>query len=153
MTTTSIKPSLDPERFAAFTTAWRRRAREREKEDLQPAEEALVEARRAARILAERYAVDRVILFGSLAWPRPFRRDSDIDLAVEGLAPEHFFRADAELAREIPFPIDLKPLPDCWPSLRERIEREGVMLYIRQVATCSPVSPSSSSTLWPPGRA
>lgn len=129
MTTASTKSPLDPERFAAYAAAWKRRTREREKEDHQRAEEALVEARRAARILAERYAADRVILFGSLAWPRPFRRDSDIDLAVEGLAPEHFFRADAELAREIPFPIDLKLLSDCPPGLRERIEREGRVLH------------------------
>lgn len=129
MATATAKSPLDPERFAAYAAAWKRRARERETEDRRRAEEALAEARRAARILAERYGVTRVTLFGSLAWPRPFRHDSDIDLAVEGLAPEHFFRADAELAREIPFPVDLKPLPDCWPSLRERIEREGLVLY------------------------
>jgi uncharacterized protein len=129
MTAATSKPALDPERFAAYAAAWKRRAREREVEDRRRAEEALVEARRAASILAEHYGVTRVILFGSLAWPRPFRPDSDIDLAVEGLAPEHFFRADAELAREIPFPIDLKLLSDCPPGLRKRIEHEGRVLH------------------------
>jgi predicted nucleotidyltransferase len=129
MTTATPKPLVDPERFAAFAEAWKRRARRRDEEDGRRSEEALGEARRAARILAERYSVTRVTLFGSLAWPRAFRSDSDIDLAVEGLAPEHFFRADAELAREIAFPIDLKLLSDCPPGLRERIELEGIALH------------------------
>ncbi len=85
-------------------------------------------ARRAAGLLAERYGVRKVILFGSLAWRRP-RLASDIDLAVEGLAPERFFRADAELAREIPIPVDLKLLGECPPMLRRRIETEGVVLH------------------------
>ncbi len=129
MTTSTSQHAIDPERFATYVAAWKRRAREQANEDRQRAAAALDEARRAARILADRYDVNRVILFGSLAWPRPFRRESDIDLAVEGLAPEHFFRADAELAREIPFPIDLKLLSDCPPALLDRIEREGRVLH------------------------
>lgn len=69
-----------------------------------------------------------MILFGSLAWRR-FGPASDIDVAVEGLAPGRFFRAHAELAREITLPVDLKLLSECPPLLRRRIEEEGVTLH------------------------
>lgn len=124
--------SLDPEsrrqRYAPYVEAWRQRlAAEREAAEAGRAA-AMEEARRAAKILVERFGVSRVILFGSLAW-RKFGPTSDIDLAVEGLEARRFFRADAELAREIPRPVDLKLLSECPPLLRSRIEEEGVTLH------------------------
>jgi len=124
--------SLDPEsrrrRYAPYVEAWRQRlAAEREAAEAGRAA-AMEEARRAAKILIDRYGVTRVVLFGSLAWRR-FGPTSDIDLAVEGLDPRRFFRADAELAREISRPVDLKDLADCPPLLRGRIEEEGTTLH------------------------
>jgi predicted nucleotidyltransferase len=128
MGTESLDDGSRRERYAPYVDAWRRRlAAQREAAEAGRAR-ALEEARRAARILAEHYGVSRVILFGSLAWRR-FGPTSDIDLAVEGLAPSRFFRADAELAREIPLPVDLKLLSECPPLLRSRIEKEGVILH------------------------
>lgn len=116
------------ERYAPYVEAWRRRlAAQREAAEADRAR-ALEEARRAAKILVERYGVTRVILFGSLAWRR-FHPTSDIDLAVEGLEPRRYFRADAALAREIPNPVDLKLLSECPPLLRSRIEEEGLTLH------------------------
>lgn len=116
-----------PERWAPYVAAWKRRlAAEREAGERRR-EEAWEVARRAARLLVDEFGVRRVVVFGSLAWGR-FRPDSDIDLAVEGLPPDRFFRADARLAWELPVPIDLKLLTGCTPSLRQRIEEEGVEL-------------------------
>lgn len=128
MGTESLDEESRRERWAPYVDAWRGRlAAEREAAEAGRAR-ALDEARHAARILAERHGVSRVILFGSLAWRR-FGPTSDIDLAVEGLAPGRFFRADAELAREISLPVDLKLLSECPQVLRSRIEREGVVLH------------------------
>lgn len=135
MSTGTSRPSVGDsgdgrdERFASYVAAWKRRARRRDEEERRRGAEALEEARRAGKILAERYGVARVIVFGSVAWKGRFRSTSDLDLAVEGLAPERFFRADAELAREIRFPVDLKVLSDCPPSLRERIAQEGIVVH------------------------
>lgn len=124
----SPDPASRRERYAPYVEAWRQRlAAQREADEAYRAR-ALEEARRAAKILVERYGVTRIILFGSLAWRR-FHPTSDIDLAVEGLDPRRFFRADAELAREIPIPLDLKLLSECPPLLRSRIEKEGVSLH------------------------
>ena len=128
MPTESPEHGSRRERYAPYVEAWRRRlAAQREADEARRAP-AMEEARRAARILVERYGVSRVILFGSLAWRR-FGPASDIDLAVEGLAPARFFRADAELAREIQLPVDLKLLSECPPMLRSRIEEDGVTLH------------------------
>lgn len=115
------------ERWAPYVAAWKRRLAAEEAADERRREEAWDVARRAARLLVEEFGVGRVVVFGSLASGR-FRSGSDIDLAVEGLRPERFFRADARLAWELPVPIDLKPLADLPPSLRQRVEEEGVEL-------------------------
>lgn len=116
-----------PDRLAPYVEAWKRRRSEEEEADQRRREEAWDEARKAARLLVDEFGVRRVVAFGSLAAGR-FRRGSDIDLAVEGLPPERFFRADARLAWELAVPIDLKLLTDCPPLLRKRIEEEGVEL-------------------------
>lgn len=115
-------------RYACYAHAWRRRWAEEREAGEQRRALALEEAGRAARLLVERYGVRRVVLFGSLAWGR-FQATSDIDLAVEGLAPERFYRAGAELDREISVPVDLKLVAECPPLLRQRFEMEGIVLH------------------------
>lgn len=114
---------------APYIEAWKRRIAAREAADRKFAGEAMEVAREAAGRLVEGFGVERVILFGSLAGWRRFRRDSDIDLAVDGLAPQPFIRADADLAWHLSAPIDLKLLDDCPSLLRQRIEEEGVVLH------------------------
>lgn len=115
------------ERWAPYVAAWKRRLAAERAAGERRREEAWEVARRAARLLVDEFGVRRVVAFGSLVWGR-FRRDSDIDLAVEGLPPGRFFHADFRLASELSVPIDLKPLADCPPHLRRRIEEEGVEL-------------------------
>lgn len=116
-----------PDRWAPYVPAWKRRLAAERKADERRREEGWEVARRAARLLVDEFGVRRVVAFGSLVWGR-FRRDSDVDLAVEGLPPDRFFRADFRLASELPVPIDLKPFEDCLPHLRQRIDEEGVEL-------------------------
>lgn len=116
-----------PERWAPYVEGWRRRGAAPEETDHQLAEQAWEEVRRAARLLVEEFGVTRVVVFGSLARGR-FREGSDIDLAVEGLPPSEFIRADARLAWELSLPIDLKPLDECSPLLRRHIDEDGIEL-------------------------
>lgn len=91
------------------------------------------EAKRlAARIageLGERYGAWKVFLFGSLA-----RGDQgpvfDIDLAAKGISPERFFEAVAYVTGQSPkWKVDLVDVDDCAGSLRDMIEKEGVVLW------------------------
>jgi predicted nucleotidyltransferase len=63
-----------------------------------------------------------VIIFGSLAHGAWFHPRSDIDLAVEGLAPESFWRAGSALDHLEPaFEIDLIAFEAAPPELAQEI--------------------------------
>lgn len=73
----------------------------------------LADARQLAKSFAARlrteFGATEVILFGSVLHPQRFSHRSDIDLAVRGIAPEHFLRAYG-LGMDSPIPIDLVDL-------------------------------------------
>lgn len=92
-------------------------------------EETLKAAEACIRLLKERFGAGRVILFGSAAGQGVWHGRSDIDLAVEGLAPEQFFAAYAACRDVLPrgLELDLVPLERAYPELRARILREVPM--------------------------
>jgi predicted nucleotidyltransferase len=75
---------------------------------------------------AKKYKVSSIYLFGS-----SLDRDTepnDIDLAVEGIRPEVFFKFYGELLRSLSKPVDLVDLSR--KSLFNRIiEEKGVKIY------------------------
>jgi predicted nucleotidyltransferase len=81
------------------------------------------------RLLKEQFGVRRVYLFGSLAGQGPWHSHSDIDLAVEGLPPEKYFRALSGLWDLLPegVELDLITLEDASPELAARIKGEVKM--------------------------
>ena len=87
-------------------------------------------ARRAARLLREKYHAQRVFLYGSLAWSKHFDRHSDIDLLVEGCSEiEKYWRLVNEVDEiTAPFPPSVLLSEDASGSLREKVLRKGVLL-------------------------
>jgi uncharacterized protein len=75
-------------------------------------------------LLVGRYGAERVWLFGSLVAGQP-TIESDVDLAVEGLASSAYFSALADLMALFHGPVDLVRLEDAPESLRERVLSEG----------------------------
>ena len=78
--------------------------------------------------IARRYSVEGVLVFGSSADPK--RQANDIDLAVEGIAPERFFSFYGELLFGLSKPVDLIDLSND-TKFNKLIHREGVRLYVR----------------------
>jgi len=89
---------------------------------------ARAEARAVAELLVRDFGAKRVWLFGSLAKGATFRRNSDIDLAVEGLRADDLFRAVGRALGLSDFSIDLKPIEELPAAWRERILKEGEAL-------------------------
>jgi predicted nucleotidyltransferase len=122
--------SFVPEDFEQFVAAHR----ERRERDQQLAAELALHARQAAQNVADslvaRFGVTRVLLMGSLA-RGAFTLRSDIDLAVEGLAPGLLVDALAVAEQGCPFPIDVVPLDAVRPEMAESIRREGIALWPR----------------------
>ena len=87
-------------------------------------------ALKAAFILKAKYRARRVKLFGSLARQARFTPRSDLDLYVEDIPADVFFKAEAEveLLAEPEFKVDLVDSRECTPELKRRIDEEGVDL-------------------------
>ncbi len=117
------------EEMAVYRATARQREDHEHREQAQRVQHAWILAQRAAALLKDRFGARRVILFGSLARRDFFHRRSDIDLAVEGIKSQDFWRAWSALdmlGNE--FEIDLVDVETASPSLRLEIEREGVEL-------------------------
>ena len=113
-----------------YAAEWNRRLELAEQKRRKRWQEALATADRCAQILYEGYGVAKVYVFGSLNDPEAFHDRSDIDLVVEGLSPHLYFKALAELWRQLPpgLELDLIPFEDAEPELRRRVLEEGVTL-------------------------
>ncbi len=78
--------------------------------------------------IARRYDVGGILLFGSSADPK--MEVNDIDLAVEGIAPEKFFSFYGELLFNLSKPVDLIDLSSD-TKFNRLVYREGIRLYGR----------------------
>jgi predicted nucleotidyltransferase len=115
-------PALSPEAsFQIRKAESRRRALELRRERM------LELARAAAKVLRAEFGARRIWLFGSLrhAW---FHEKSDVDLAVEGIAPERIGAAWDRVAAVVAGPVDLVCWEDASPSLRARVAETGELL-------------------------
>jgi uncharacterized protein len=122
---------LGPKGWKTYTEAFiRRRAFAGTKSiEIEERERLLDQVRELATILKERFGAKRVVLFGSMAQEDWFSPDSDIDLAVEGLRPEHYWKAWEALEEEIrDRPVDLIAIESASEPLRKSIDRYGVEL-------------------------
>lgn len=92
-------------------------------------EELLARIRTGASLLKARFGVRRVVLFGSLAHSGWFSVDSDVDLAVEGLAGRDYWDAWRLVEETVgDRPVDLIEIEIAGESLRYAIQRYGVEL-------------------------
>ena len=75
---------------------------------------------------AKRYNVSAVYLFGSAIEPEADAHD--IDVAVKGLEPEHFFRFYGELVKRLSKPVDLVDLSK-ESMFNKLVEETGIKIY------------------------
>jgi len=82
--------------------------------------------KRKIREVSKKYHAKRVLLFGSSL--DVTRESQDIDIAVEGISPEDFFKYYGELMLKLSKPIDVIDLSGSSKFTR-LIQQEGVILY------------------------
>jgi predicted nucleotidyltransferase len=116
--------SVTPDQAAA---TMKRRAQERRDLALRRREVILARLPEAKRLLCDVYGVRRVVLFGSMAQGDP-SPESDVDLAVWGLAPGVYFAAVADVGAALGCSVDLVRIEEAPPSLTDRIAQEGQTL-------------------------
>lgn len=91
-------------------------------------ERLLAQVRAAVFAAAREFGAARVFLFGSLAWG-DLHEHSDVDLGVEGIPQRVVDGFAARLLWAVDADVQVVVLEDAPRSLRERILREGVLLY------------------------
>ena len=113
------------ERTERFSTHLLNRAllREREEREAQRQKQIAL-AFKALDALSQLISFDQAYIFGSLAKPHWFFKDSDVDIAFVGLKDEDFFQAIAFLSRELGRDVDVLQLEE--HPLRDKIVREGI---------------------------
>ena len=75
-----------------------------------------------------RHGARRVWLFGSVALGRRQDARSDIDLAVEGLPGDLFYRMVSELDQLLGCPVDLVEVETASPRLLDVIRKHWILL-------------------------
>ncbi len=121
--------TIAPEIMARYRRSALAREMVLQREAEQRRQAAWLIARRAARLLKEEFGATRVVAFGSLAHGAWFGPRSDIDLAVEGIPPQAFWRAWCALDRlDATVEIDLVPIESAPDRLRDEITYQGVAL-------------------------
>lgn len=88
----------------------------------------VLDLRKIIASIAEEFRVRTVWMFGSALEDE--EQATDIDLAVEGLAPEKFFDFYGRLFFELPKPVDLVDLSQN-PPIAVIIREKGVRIYER----------------------
>ncbi|MGB7084779.1 MAG: nucleotidyltransferase domain-containing protein [Phormidesmis sp.] len=89
--------------------------------------EAWIEVERAVGLLRDRFGATAAIVFGSLVKDR-FGEDSDIDLAVEGIAKARFFEALTAVNAHSKWWVDLKPLEDLEARFKAKVLATGSVI-------------------------
>jgi len=118
---------MKTETYKRYRVAWDRRLK-KEEEELERKKGLLIKKVRLCAEKLKELGGKRVILFGSLAVGR-FRKDSDVDIAVEGLSVDAYFKALGvleEMLEDVTF--DLVDVQEALPSVLRKIEREGIEL-------------------------
>lgn len=83
-------------------------------------------AEECVRVLKERFGARKVYVFGSVTGGTPWHDRSDVDIAVEGLAPQDYMRALSALYELLPpgLELDLITLEEAPPELAAHIRGE-----------------------------
>jgi predicted nucleotidyltransferase len=105
---------------------WKRR-REKAEQRRRAAYRAVEEA--SAIVFFCYPSLHRAYLFGSVTYPEAFHTHSDIDIAVEGLEPQHYFDVWRDLERALPhWVIDLRDISSR-SSFADLVRKTGVIIY------------------------
>ncbi len=114
--------------YSSYITAYIKRNRQEQEALKRHRDKIMKEVQNIALFLVQRYNVTRVILFGSFAKGQ-HRFDSDVDIAVEGLSGRDYWKAWGEVDNLSNIPADLRCLEDFPTEFRNRIFKQGIVIY------------------------
>jgi len=115
--------------ISSYVSGWRKRISAEIEHCHRLQRQARIDAERIASCLAENFPCDRIYLIGSTVRDGEFTERSDIDLVVEGLPSEVYFRASATISKMTSFEVDIIPYESANGFIHKKVQEEGVVLY------------------------
>lgn len=112
---------------------WQKIKVQQQLENQQLAQQARQKLEAVVELLVNEFKAEKIILFGSLV-KGDFDRESDIDLAVEGIPTADYFEVLARINSLSDHWIDLKPLEALEPHFLERVLQTGECLYASNIS-------------------
>lgn len=115
----------------AYIAHFKKREKEKAEQRKKVAQQALKEVKKKVPALTGDFPeIKKIMLFGSLAEGR-FGRSSDIDLYIEGLKPENYYKALHKLEDLLGKEVELYTDTDSKDFI-EKIKTRGIVLYENQ---------------------
>lgn len=101
-----------------------RRLREKRRENEKLRQQTLQQVLELLPQLAARYGFNRAYVFGSVTQKGRFRHESDIDIAIEGLSNQYYFKFMADLDGRLEREVDVIQMEK--HRLHEQIKETGI---------------------------
>jgi predicted nucleotidyltransferase len=114
-------------------TYWRSRRQQQQQRQQRLIDQTRQELPPIVEVLVTQFAAEQIILFGSLAKGN-FAMESDIDLAVRGIASADYFAAVSAVNWLTNRWIDLKRWEDLEPHFQQRVLDTGEVIYARDLS-------------------
>lgn len=119
--------NLTTEQMARYRATEQQRRLAKARRLSQRRQKAWEVAQQAGRLLRNTFGAQRVVVFGSVLYPKRFHERSDLDLAVWGLEEQNYYRVVSRLLDLDPaISVDLVEGETAPPYLLTIIEQEGV---------------------------
>lgn len=115
--------------ISSYVEGWRQKILRERRANGERRQQALADAQKIARFLAENHGVKQVLGIGSAFQENRFGPHSDIDLVAEGLPQAGYFALLAEISLLTKFKVDLIPFESATALLKPRVAEEGVQLW------------------------
>lgn len=110
--------------------SWSRKVEKKNLAEQKMRAEAISKAEEIAFFLKTKYEVEKVYLFGSLAWRKRFTSHSDIDLYVDSFPKDKSYWEAVAASEEIamPYPVTIVLAETAKPEMKQKILKEGILL-------------------------
>lgn len=119
---------MDSTKKKKYIKGWKKRIENKTKKRKKMAKKAMEKSKKIAQLLKNKYNVQEVILFGSLA-ENKFRMESDIDLALINSEKSQYLNMYNDIYDiASPYKVDLLPFEEASKTLKNRILSKGVKL-------------------------
>mgnify|MGYP002778062072 FL=1 len=119
---------ISPDQLRRYQAAAQTRQAQRQQRHLERQQLGWQVAQQAAQILKREFGVTQVKLFGSMLNAQRIHAESDVDLAVAGLADHRYLEAVTRLLDLSGLSVDLVQLEHASPKLQGAIDLHGVEL-------------------------